>query len=93
LRDLAKLGFFKLIMSKSSFKKSYEFIVRITWPKNVITSPKNQLTSQDFSFWAPHNKNFWLLCGVALALFSLMVQRTLAMPLIQEAESVKGHLK
>jgi len=47
LRDLNKLWSFKLIMTKSNFKISYDVI--------VITSPKivTKLTSQDFSISLP----------------------------------------
>jgi len=46
-------------MMKSNFKKSimihFSDVIVITSPKNVT-----QITSQNFSFWAPPNQNFWL---------------------------------
>jgi len=57
--DLPKLWFFKLIMTKSNFKKSimtsFQWCYCFTSPKSVII-----LTSLYFPFWVSPNQNFWL---------------------------------
>jgi len=67
LCDFVKLCFFKLIMTKSNFKKSV--MTSFQW-RHIIMSPKNatKSTSQDFPFWAPPSEDsydaIWLLFTV-----------------------------
>jgi len=58
LRDLAKLYFFELIMTKLNFKISYN-VISVTSP--LLQYGKScKITSQDFPLWALPNQNFWL---------------------------------
>jgi len=67
LRDLAKLCFLKLIMSKSNFRKiSYNVIsVTSSFLRHRKTSSNYFETTRSqghkiFLFWDPPNQNFWL---------------------------------
>jgi len=51
LRDLAKLWFFKLIITKSNFKKSLMTSFKGSY-RYYFTEKRHQITSQFFPFWA-----------------------------------------